>query len=414
MGILGRGLLSLLTFLPTYAIAGGEYSRSVTQGLFFGAELSMIVQGEGKTALSRLENRPELTEPMLYSMYDSLARIESDHSTQFKRPEFIERFSVDYAAFLSSMSTDGRLPVTERKMAEDTRARLTDGSFLREMDDVRRVEQKRSVLESRFRAIDVGTAAQRRAVASPRLPESVRPLLSNRTTLAGLGTEIDEAGAEFDKAEASNRPDAARALGARLESRRVYWRKMLERFSGYALRRSFVDQRPHRSEEVSTHGGIRLRSEAGVFVLTARFATDIRDPAVLAEVKSSIESAWRGEWTLDGRRAGWRTSVEFVPLAPGGEFPSDALRLIDGGDSVTHAGGGKLVLGRGFGHSAPAHEFGHLLGLEDDYVESYDSADRSISVVELPASIMSSPGGRVLPEHFARVFVILRASGLVH
>ncbi|MDD5656808.1 MAG: hypothetical protein PHF00_06090 [Elusimicrobia bacterium] len=166
---------------------------------------------------------------------------------------------------------------------------------------------------------------------------------------------------------------------------------------------------------VPDNKGLRLVPEPGGFRVEADFQTDIRDPEVRRVVKASIEDYWRGEFSYGGKTLRLRARVTIRPLAEGEPFAPERLQLVDGKDadltSVTSES--RVTLSRLFRYDTPAHEFGHVLGLVDDYREDYDPGTRSAVYTRLPGSLMSSSDGSLQPRHLKLAYQLLRRRRLV-
>ena len=78
------------------------------------------------------------------------------------------------------------------------------------------------------------------------------------------------------------------------------------------------------------------------------------------------------------------------------------MRLIEGTES--YANGSTIGLSRDLGYSAPAHEFGHILGLDDEYTEEYSGETGHLTTVQNQGSLMGSHTGDVLERHLLQVY----------
>lgn len=190
------------------------------------------------------------------------------------------------------------------------------------------------------------------------------------------------------------------------------------RFQDMTLHNQFLDPlryagRAKRILRVPRSRDLRMTPEGVGFVIRARFETDVREPAVLDAVKHSIEEYWQGSFSWAGRPLRLRTEVSFKVLAPGEAFAEGALFLRDEKEGATHAPPDGIALGHDFGHDTPAHEFGHVLGLPDEYQESYDVRRKAAIHVQFPGSLMgASRTGSVLERHLKTAFFLLRRHSL--
>lgn len=425
--------IALFAFADSPAAAGsvqGDARAAIEKprALFFGDGLaSLMAQPPSpvRPLLDRLEAQPECVEPVLYSMYDSLARLAGGGALADKRHEAEDFAAARYAGFLSSIQDDGRLPTGVRALARESRRRLLDGSLREALESARRLNEELSELERAAdvpEAPDAASPKSERASAAwsrpERVPESRRLSGSGRShpeswNLPELEARIEDERGKFLRLSAL--PDQGRF---RAEVRRARplmrdWKKVSDRLIPFTFREYFVGRKPRRALDAPANGGLRLFRTGDGVVLKADFRTDIQDSAVLETVKSSIEGYWRGDFDLNGRREHWRTVVTLKPLPPGKSFSNRTLQLRDGRGEISHARGPILTLGREFGYTTPAHEFGHMLGLDDEYEEDYDPKARAVILVTRPGSLMSSPTGSVLPEHLSRAYALMLERGLV-
>jgi hypothetical protein len=194
----------------------------------------------------------------------------------------------------------------------------------------------------------------------------------------------------------------------------------LERISGFSLHSSFVNPgavtaKAHSIAWVPDNANLRLVAEPGGYRVEAAFETDIQDVednAVLDTVKTSIEEYWKGSFDFGGQEFSFRVLVSIRKLIPGQAFSAGSLRLLDSRSGVSHATRDTIVLDRNLRYDVPAHEFGHILGLADEYREGYDPDFSSAVMLQNHASIMGSPKGKVLPRHLKTVYQLLRRRSL--
>jgi hypothetical protein len=191
----------------------------------------------------------------------------------------------------------------------------------------------------------------------------------------------------------------------------------LERIPGFSLHSSFVNPwaiaaRAHRIVWVPDNANLRLVPEPGGYQVEAAFETDIQDDAVLQTVKASIEEYWNGRFDSNGRESGFRALISIRKLAAGQEFSAGSLRIMDSRSGISHAMRDTIVLDRNLRYDVPAHEFGHILGLADEYREGYDPDLTAAVMLQNHASIMGSPKGKVLPRHFKTATQLLRRRSL--
>ncbi|MBI5241165.1 MAG: hypothetical protein HY926_11890 [Elusimicrobia bacterium] len=191
----------------------------------------------------------------------------------------------------------------------------------------------------------------------------------------------------------------------------------LERVPRFSLHASFMDPwtitaRAHRIVWVPNNANLRLVPESGGYRVEADFETDIQDDAVLKTVKASIEEYWNGHFESGGKSSSFRAVVSIRKLAAGAQFSEGSLRIMDSRNGISHALRDAIVLDRNLRYDVPAHEFGHILGLADEYREGYDPDLAAAVMLQNHASIMGSPNGKVLPRHFKTVSQLLRRRSL--
>jgi hypothetical protein len=191
----------------------------------------------------------------------------------------------------------------------------------------------------------------------------------------------------------------------------------LERIPGFSLHSSFVNPlaitaKAHSIVWVPDNANLRLIPEPGGYRVEAAFETDIQDDSVLKTVKDSIEEYWDGRFDWNGSPTGLRARIDIKKLAPGQAFSAGSLRILDSRSGVSHATRDTIVLDRNLRYDVPAHEFGHILGLADEYREGYDPDLAAAVMLQNHASIMGSPKGKVLPRHLKTVYQLLRRHSL--
>lgn len=196
------------------------------------------------------------------------------------------------------------------------------------------------------------------------------------------------------------------------------FRSRIDRAIDVGLRKVFMgaDKPPHEIFHVPNNPNLGLFSEPGGFLLEAHFQTDIQEDSVLDFIKRSIEDYWQGSFTLGGNIIKFRTRIHIEKLPLGGQFSSDSIRIIDGKNDISfdfaQAGreGDTLLmrLGRTLRYDIPAHEFGHILGLTDEYSEGFDIKQRAWYVSGNKGSLMGDFKGIVQPRHFKTAYLLLR------
>ena len=186
------------------------------------------------------------------------------------------------------------------------------------------------------------------------------------------------------------------------------------RITDMFFRRQFVFKRLDGWSLENSHGPInkqhlQLISVAGGFIIQASFESDIQKIEVLETFKSSIEEYWRGIFELDGKTIGLRTNISIRKLKPGEDFSPDALKLTETEGLTAYVNGEGIHLSRKLDYHTPAHEFGHVLGLPDEYTEVYQGPDQGDVHVQNEGSLMSSWSGVLHPRHFRAAYESLKS-----
>ena len=151
----------------------------------------------------------------------------------------------------------------------------------------------------------------------------------------------------------------------------------------------------------SLHPGLKLVETPKGYRILAAFATAIDRADVIETFRHSIERYWRGAFTRDGRRVEVETAVDVLILRPDQESPQDRLLLKDG-KSHSSATPDGIALERRFDFAVPAHEFGHVLGLPDEYRTVFEEERVSIRSENPESSLMGSLVGLVQPRHLEK------------
>ncbi|MBI4677916.1 MAG: hypothetical protein HY748_10070 [Elusimicrobia bacterium] len=191
----------------------------------------------------------------------------------------------------------------------------------------------------------------------------------------------------------------------------------VERIASYSLVNSFINPaavsgRPRHVVWLPSNKNLRLVAEPGGYVVKADFETDIQNDEVLRAFKASVEEYWKGGFEFKGQDIGFRTEVSIRKLAPGTAFSPGALTIRDNDKWLSLAAPDVILLGHDLHYATPAHEFGHTMGLADEYRNGYDPERRASVELQNPASIMSSLAGSVLPRHLKLAFLLLKRRSL--
>ncbi len=192
-------------------------------------------------------------------------------------------------------------------------------------------------------------------------------------------------------------------------------------------------------DRIAVPAFVRVKHQRRHWTIQVRIYTDIDDPDFLNAFRHSVEDIWHLEAGGDEFRvelAMVRVKVEqMYRNQPGCErstekrcsapqrgdhidlaahaalFPTDGARLTTGA-GTTHAEQGTIFLGPGdIDRHVLAHEFGHILGLRDEYFRGYrDLGADGFEVMEIvadPVHLMGNPGsGTVTRRYYERILAV--------
>ncbi len=149
---------------------------------------------------------------------------------------------------------------------------------------------------------------------------------------------------------------------------------------------------------------------AGGLTVDAGFETDIADPRVRKWIKASIEKAWSGVVGAGAQRLRLQIQVR-LRLVRDGRFSPGGLRIVQTkeGTHAAPADGAIYLNPVDVDDSTAAHEFGHLLGLPDEYVQVYDGKARRFQFMIRGGNLMGGYASKASPEHIARVLANMLA-----
>ncbi|HXT02229.1 MAG TPA: hypothetical protein VN915_16265 [Elusimicrobiota bacterium] len=382
---------------------------------------------------------PRGLESALYSLAEGLRRAYEGPLPSGPRAEVSRVLHSTSREFLARVAAEDDLPESVRGVAAKASGYFEDDRMLAavawERQEKTRIAEGRAALlaeriEDRSGKVQGRSAFNASGGWHPPASAAAVPLRAGEsvakwtTSMNEVSKRIREARALFELARA--RRDAAKRLRlsrAGREREALRWKKaasdyaraldrqedVVSRIMNNSVTRSFssIDVRG-RPLRVPDHPGLSFREVEGGYRVEARFVTSIDDPAVIDAFRRSIESYWSGRFQEDGRERTFETRVSVRVLAAGEPAPSDALRLIESGRTNSFAGGDQIALARTFEFHTPAHEFGHVLGLPDEYVSEYAPEAMAVRHEQDGTSLMASPGGLVLDRHFAEAARLLK------
>ncbi|OGR96699.1 MAG: hypothetical protein A2V88_01595 [Elusimicrobia bacterium RBG_16_66_12] len=343
--------------------------------------------------------------------------------------------------FLDRVAADEAFPPETRNMAREVRddylkeRRLLSALAWGRQEQNRIAEARRALI-----AENVREATQSRKVGADRLKEGWQPpapdarppekagrgidrwseslrdmagTFQNRFSLFQLAQNRHDTAAKTRLSPASAARETGRwensahAFGEFLDSHESSVDYFLDHTLRMGFNRMATRGKPLR---IPTNPNLVLRKTAKGYRLEASFVTMIREQAVIDSFRRSIESYWTGRFEEKGRRRLFETRIRVRVLAEG-EKPSPDALLLEDGMTVSGTAERRILLRRDFDFSTPAHEFGHILGLPDEYVNDYDPEGMKIVDAQNRASAMASHRGLVQARHFARVVALLRQGG---
>jgi hypothetical protein len=394
-----------------------------------------------------LKVNPKIMPDTLFLIYKSLGSVvDSEGLSGSERAVLAQALNNRFVAVLDAMSRSQVLNKSQRDVSAEVCNRfLRNHAVLNEFIHHRQAARIFGALRKSARALvapsEQQTYAADRWIIDPPIPSEQRGLEADREEFnhSSKTAEMEDIVKrwQFDLEKYLSRyrivmqnprfsqsfrdkmtQELSAALG-RFFQKELYVYHGLERVSSSSLHKSFLDPwaltaRAHRAAWVPDNANLRLVPEPGGYRVEADFETNIQDDAVLKTVKASIEEYWRGHFEDNGRDYSFRVVVSIKKLAPDQAFLAGSLRLMDSLSAVSNASPDTIVLDHRLGYGVPAHEFGHIMGLNDEYREGYDPDLAAAVHLQNRASLMgnSQEGGKVLPRHFKTAYQLLRRHSL--
>jgi hypothetical protein len=409
------------------------FGRALGSRPAFDYALRLADPAEAWAAIDDLRKDPTRLSSTLYAIFTGLRAVIQSDLPEAERDRLARALAGRYTAFLDQVRTAPELQPELRAGAGRAGSRFMKGGQL--LDELTKLRELQDILTF----IGIELSAEKPADAQEgggalweppaRAVIPVAPKTPDEDAVTtfqnSLAPVLEKA--RWVRSELSRRREAARLVGVRgglvdhpqagagwqaFVADAMGWLKAAQavasRFHWFSLKAGVTGSRPKPIIWVPNTPGLRLVPTKDGYILNAAFQTNIESAEAVQAVQRSIERYWKGEFKEKGQRRKLVTRVEVSrvdarhPWIPGG------LWLLDGFQGLTNAVPNKLTLARRFRFDEPAHEFGHLLGLGDDYSESFDFKSRVATHTLRHASIMGSNSGAVLPRHLQLAVSLLR------
>lgn len=386
-----------------------------------------------------LRKNPGVSATISWYIYGNLNFIAFADAPAHKRAAFASYAADRYARFLAQAAQNKSLPNFFREQAKKSGKSLADGTLVQALILARQAQARLKAIATLIPKSSENPESKNGIPTVPwKIPAPTKKSERGKTTEQGNFDisfhEIDaDIAMDFFNAERLLSRDKIlleRKFSEKIQER-VY-RKIedgilklrgfipeydgkIKRFLDWTIWNGFFPKKERKIESRARHQGLEfIEYPKGRIVIRAHFLTNIDNQDALGTVKSSIEDYWRGKFSYRGATYKVKTEVSFEPINRGKNIPVGALELRDGGNEQSHVEGSVLVLGRVFGYSVPAHEFGHILGLTDEYQETYDFERHRRVTATWPDNLMASQKGVVLPRHLKTVYQLLRRRVGIH
>lgn len=148
-----------------------------------------------------------------------------------------------------------------------------------------------------------------------------------------------------------------------------------------------------------------------LFAVLQALALGGSNPAFANAAMTRVQVGAQPVGNMGGAAGASLSGVSQAGVSPtlNGSAPS----LEDAGAHVSRADADSILLSRKADYATPAHEFGHVIGLVDEYEETYNPEHKAGMHVQYPSSLMASMAGKVLPRHFKLAYQLLKRQRLI-
>lgn len=398
-------------------------------------------RGKAANVLPRIESDPDGVQTVLKAMYVSLKTVMDGDLAAEERGRIVYALNLRFAAFLDELVRRGRLPAAALSAIARSKSEFLAESVLLEelarhrQTSARATDLERSLLAGLAEGGSDTEGLERWRIGRP-IPSSERGRSRRGEFFHSLSADaagLEDVRLRLETLERRSRLAADGGLFSERLRRRVdaelaafraealkKVRDILEwsvRAVSFTIPQSFLtpgllESRTRRVAHIPDNKNLRLSVRDGEALISVRFETDLRDDEVLRTIRDSIEDYWRGEFSLDGRLVRLRTRVAIRKIPPGAPFSPGSLALTDSGGVTPHASASVIFFSHDLPYAVAAHEFGHILGLPDEYQEGYRPSGREIVIRADGASLMGARDGAVLPRHLRTVYRLLRRRSL--
>jgi len=422
-------------WLFQYAVRSKE-TRTMTSVGFNSIVLGRPAEEAG--VLQGIASDPDGLPGALSAMYVLMQSVMNSDLPAADRAKMAYALNVRYSAFLGRLLEQPGLPAKTREKAARAKAEFLDSTVVleelaRARQTVPRLHELEKSVQAFFKQDNGGAPAHEAWRIGRPIPKSQREKNASvqelTDSLPRLAKAVESVRFKFEKfqkrwelvttkgfskrLQESVRKGYEEFLGEALNAIRAL-NSSITRVSAVSLPKGFrdpgaIEGRMRSVIWVPDNKNLRLRVKGDTAEVRVLFETDIQEDAVLAAIKASIEDYWRGEFDYGGKTMRFKTSVSIRKVQT---FSPGALTLRAAVDTVAHAGQTGIVFDRDLDYPTPAHEFGHILGLNDEYTEGYRAADRTAVSRQNAGSLMGSLGGDVLPRHLKTAYQLLKRRSL--